>query len=188
MNSNKMLFIALLSILTFSSCSDDDDNNTLVLPLTEGVNITLRNTLQNPGEVEGTYASIFGQSDDAYDEFATLSNTTAEFATALAQTGTPAGDVNGLYNIDFTENSIEYTVIAKEDDPFWLNVADVFGLIPAGKFDRYYYTFSKPHNISEFSSNNSSVNLRVDSDTVIVVEISEGFNVSTGATFTILLN
>lgn len=188
MKINNIVFIAFLSILIFSSCSDDDDNNTPALPLTQGVEITLRNTLQNPGEAEATYASIFGQPDNAYDEFATLSNSTTEFATALAQTGTPAGDVNGLYSINFTETTIEYTLIAAEDDPFWLNVADVFGVIPAGKFDRYYYTFSEPHNISGFSSNNSSVNLRIDSDTTIVVEIGEGFNVSNGATFSISLN
>ncbi len=184
----KTLFIAFLSILTLLSCNDDDDNNTpQPTSLNEGVNITMRNTLQNPGETEGTYASIFGQPDDAYDEFATLSNSTTEFATALARTGTPAGDVNGLYSINFTETTIEYTLIAEEDDPFWLNVADVFGVIPADKFDRYYYTFSEPHNISGFSSNNSSVNLRIDSDTVIVVEIGEGFNVSTGNSFSITL-
>lgn len=188
MRFSSIIFIAFLIVLTFSSCSDDDDNNETTKALDEGVNITLRNTLQNPDEAEGTYASIFGQPDDAYDEFSTLSNTSIEFATALAQTGTPAGDVNGLYTINFTENTIEYTLIAAEDDPFWLNVADVFGLIPAGKFDRYYYTFSEPHNISGFSSNHSSINLRIDSDTVIVVEIGEGFNVSTGATFRINLN
>jgi len=48
------------------------------------VDITLRNTLQNPGEPEGTYASLFGQPDDAFDEFAVLSNLDVEFATALS--------------------------------------------------------------------------------------------------------
>ncbi len=154
-------------------------------PLNEGVNITLRNTLQDPNEAEVTYASLFGQADDAYDEFATLSNSTSEFATALAQAGTPAGDISGLYNIDFTENSINFTVLPDNTDPFWANV---FGLFPAGKVDRYYFTFSEPHNISSFSSDNSSLNVRIDSDTVIVVELTEGYNLQPGVTFNVTLN
>ncbi|WP_299433994.1 hypothetical protein [uncultured Aquimarina sp.] len=187
MKFSKIFLFTFFCSLLFSSCSDDDDN-TVITPLSEGVSIILRNTLQNPGEQEDTYASIFGQPDDAYDEFATLSNSITEFATALAQNGTPAGDVNGLYSIDFTENSIEYSLIAEANDPFWLNVADVFGVIPTGKFDRYYFTFPEPHNISGFTSSDSSVNLRIDSETVIVVEIGEGFDVSPGASFIINLN
>ena len=134
-----------------SSCGGDDDD---LQPLNEGVNITLRNTLQDPNEAEVTYPSLFGQTDDAYDEFATLSNSSSEFATALAQSGTPAGDISGLYNIDFTESSISFTIVPDNTDPFWTNV---FGLFPAGKVDRYYFTFSEAHNISGFSSDNSSL-------------------------------
>ncbi|WP_299278923.1 hypothetical protein [uncultured Psychroserpens sp.] len=184
----RTLILASLSILTFTSCDSDDDNSTPTTPLNEEVNMTMRNTLQDPGEDEGTYPALFGQPDDAYDEMATLSNSTIEFATALAQNGTPAGDVNGLYSIDFTESTISYSLIADPSDPFWANIADVFGVFPNGKFDRYYYTFSEPHNISSFTTNNSSVNLRIDSDTVIVVEISEGFVVTPGASFSIILN
>jgi hypothetical protein len=187
MKFNKTLIIAFLSIVTLISC-DSDDDSTPATSLNEGVDITMRNTLQDPGEDEGSYPSLFGQPDDAYDEMATLSNSTTEFATALAQNETPAGDINGLYSIDFTENSISYTLIAAVDDPFWANIATVFGVFPSGKFDRYYYTFSEPHNISSFTSNNSSINLRIDSETVIVVEIGEGFDVSPGASFTITLN
>jgi len=57
-------------------------------------------------------------------------------------------------------------VFASLNDPFW---AMVFGVFPAGKFDRYYLTFSEPHNIESSTSSNSSVNLRIDSDTVVVV-------------------
>ncbi len=95
------------------------------------MNITLRNTLQDPNEAEVTYPSLFGQADDAYDEVATLSNSTSEFATALAQTGTPAGDINGLYNIDFTETSISFTVLPDDSDPFWVNVFGLFLHNPA---------------------------------------------------------
>ena len=183
MKFNPLFLFALLGILSFSSCNNDDDD--VSQPLTEGVNITLRNTLQDPNEAEGTYAALFGQADDAFDEFATLSNTTTEFATALAQAGTPLGDISGLYNIDFTENSIAFTLSPAADDPFWQNV---FGVFPAGKFDRYYFTFSEPHNISSFSSTNSAVNLRIDSETVIVVEISEGYDMNPGIAFSISLN
>jgi len=179
MNLNKILFIALLGILAFTACKDDEEE-----PLTEGVNITLRNTLQDPGEAEATYASLFGQPDDAYDEQGTLSNTTSEFPTALAQSGTPAGDISGLYNIDFTENSISFTVLPNASDPFWSNV---FGLFPNGKFDRYYFTFSEPHNITGFSSDNTNLNVRIDSDTVIVVELLEGYDVQPGVAFNITL-
>jgi len=49
----------------------------------------------------------------------------------------------------------------------------VFGEFPEGKFDRYYFTFSEPHNVGSFTSSNESVSLRVDSPTVLVVEIGE---------------
>lgn len=163
-------------------------------PLAEGLNITMRNTLQDPGEAEVTYPSLFGQADDAFDEFATLSNATVEFATALAQTGvpTPFGplDVNGLYEINLTENSITYTVIAALTDPFWGpgGIADIFGVTPVGKTDRYYFTFSDAHNITGFTTDGTGVNLRIDSDNVVVVEIGEGFDVQPGASFSISLN
>ncbi len=158
-----------------------------VPPLTEGVNITMRNTLQDAGVAEVSYPSLFGQADDAWDEFATLSNTTSEFATALSQspsTGAPF-PISGLYDIDLTVNSINFTVLPDASDPFWSNV---FGLFPAGKTDRYYLTFSQPHNITSFSSDNSWVNVRVDSDTVIVVELTEGYNLQPGVAFSIGLN
>lgn len=181
MNFNKILFFALLGVLTFSSCSKDDDE-----PLKEGVNITLRNTLEEDG-VEQTYAALFGAADNAFDEFATLSNASSEFATALAQspaTGAPF-DISGLYNIDLTENSISFTVLPDDSDPFWVNV---FGLFPAGKVDRYYFTFAETHNIKGFSSTNSNLNVRIDSETVIVVELTEGYDVQPGVSFSISLD
>jgi len=81
-------------------------------PLIEGMDITLRNTLQDPGAAEVTYASLFGAADDAFDEFATLSNATSEFATALAQGSAATGlpfDINGLYEIDFTQTMMKMT-------------------------------------------------------------------------------
>ncbi len=156
-------------------------------PLTEGTDITLRNTLEEGG-TEVTYASLFGAADDAFDEFATLSNTEVEFATALEQGSATTGlpfDINGLYEIDFTETGVEFTLLPDETDPFWVNNFEVF---PAGKFDRYYFTFSEPHNITSAASNDTSVSLRIDSETTIVVEISEGYNFNPGISFFISFN
>ena len=178
MTYTKIVFFAFLGFLTLSSCSKDE--------LTEGVDITLRNTLEEDG-IEQTYASLFGAADNAFDEFATLSNSVSEFPTALSQspaTGAPF-DISGLYDIDFTENSIDFTVLPDSTDPFWGNV---FGLFPAGKVDRYYFTFSEPHNISGFSSDNSFLNVRIDSDSIIVVELSEGYDLQAGISFSIDLD
>lgn len=178
MNLYKTIFLALLGIITFTSCGDDEE------PLAEGINITLRNTLQDPGSAEGTYPGLFGLPDDAFDEFSVLSYSTSEFTGALGQTGTPFGDINGLYEIDFTANSISFTLLPDETDPFW---PMQFGTFPAGKFDRYYFTLSEAHNISGSTSNDDSVRLRIDSDKVIVVELSEGYDFNPGKTFRIEL-
>ena len=153
-------------------------------PLTEGVEVVLRNTLQDPEEAEATYASLFGAADEAFDEFATLSNSTVEFPTALSQnpsTGAPF-DISGLYEIDLTENSISFAVLPDESDPFWVNV---FGLFPEGKVDRYYFTFSEPHNITSFTSDNPFLNVRIDSETVIVVELTGGYDLKPGVAFSV---
>ncbi len=183
--------LALFFSLALSACSsnDDNDNNdgnnepTLSGPLVEGVNITLRNTLEEGGP-EASFPSLFGLADDTFDEFGTLSFSTSEFPTALAQPGTPVGDISGLYNIDFSEDSITFDALPAADDPFW---SGVFGVFPAGKFDRYYFTFSEPHGISAGTSSNGSVNLRVDSDTVVVVEISESYDLNPNISFSINL-
>jgi len=75
-------------------------------------------------------------------------------------------------------------MLAAADDPFWSNV---FGVFPAGKFDRYYLTFAEPHGISSSTSSNSAVSLRIDSDTVVVVEIAEGYDMNPPMSFSIAL-
>ena len=163
------------------------DNSSASTPLKEGMDITLRNTLQDAGEAENTYASLFGAADDAFDEFATLSNSTSEFPTALSQspaTGAPF-DIAGLYDIDLTENSISFSVLPDETDTFWTGV---FGLFPEGKVDRYYLTFSEPHNITGFTSDNPFLNVRIDSENVIVVELTGGYDLKPGVSFTVDLN
>ncbi len=173
-----IFFLTIILILTSTACQDDTK------PLKVGTEIILRNTLQDPGEAEVTYASLFGQPNDAYDENAILSNSDVEFATALAQNGTPAGDISGLYAIDFTEERIDFTVLPDNSNPFWSNV---FGLFPSGKVDRYYFTFSSPHNITGFSSDNDALNVRVDTENVIVVELMEGYDLQPGVAFSINL-
>lgn len=183
MNTIKLLFLTVICLSSFSSCGDDDDDKASALVV--GTEITLRNTLQDPGEEEGTYPGLFGLADDAFDEFATLSNTASEFTGALGQTGTPFGDINGLYNIDFTDSSIEFTLLPDSTDPFW---PMQFGVFPDGKFDRYYFTLSQNHNITSATSNDSTVRLRIDSDNVIVVELSSGYDFNPGKSFSINLN
>ncbi len=178
-NLKKLLLLTFTIIALFTSCSNDDDK---VPPFVEGTSITLRNTLQDPGEAESSFPGLFGLPDDAFDESATLSYSASEFTAALAQTGTPLGDISGLYDINFTKNSIQFTLLPDGNDPFW---PMQFGVFPEGKFDRYYFTFSEAHNISSFTSNDSTVSLRIDSDTVIVVELSGGYDFNPGKTFAI---
>jgi len=183
MKTIKMLLPIVLSVFTLGACSSDDDNDVVMSsgPLSEGVGITLRNTLQEGGP-EGTFPSLFGLEDDAYDETGTVSFSASEFPTALAQPGAPVGEISGLYDINLNENSISYTLLPSAEDPFWSNV---FGVFPAGKFDRYYLTFSEPHGITSSTSSNNSVSLRIDSETVVVVEISEGYDMKPPMSFTI---
>ena len=125
----------------------DGGDESAAAPLSSPAEVTLRNTLQDPGEPEVTYPSLFGQADDAYDEFAQIDTAAVEFPTALAQDGTPAGDLGGLYSIDLTEGAITFDVVAPADDPFW---SGVFGLFPEDKVDRYYFTFDQPHGVNGF--------------------------------------
>lgn len=185
MKNFKALCLALTTAFTLAACDSNDDDGDITLansgPLTQGADITLRNTLEEGGP-EGSFPGLFSLPDDAYDENATLSFSSSEFPTALAQAETPVGDISGLYDIDLNQDSIDFTLLPTADDPFWVNI---FGLFPAGKFDRYYLTFSEPHNIVGATSSNSSVRLRIDSENVVVVEISEGYDMAPGAAFTL---
>jgi len=184
MKLTKTLFAAAFTAVALSACnSSDNDGNVTKNILLEGMNITLRNTLEEGGS-EGSFPSLFGQVDDAFDESGTLSFSESEFPTALAQADV-AGGISGLYDIDLNADSINFTMLPAADDPFWVNV---WGEFPAEKFDRYYLTFSEPHNITSATSSNSSVRLRIDSDTVAVVEISEGYDMNPPTSFSISLN
>ena len=173
----KLVLLAATAMLALTACASDG-------VLTSGTEITLRNTLQDPGEPETSFPGLFGLPDDAFDEFATLSADEPEFTAALAQLDTPFGDISGLYEIDLSENSIDVTLLPTADDPFWVNV---FGVFPEGKFDRYYLTFSEAHGITSGTSSDDTVSLRIDSPTVAVLELSEGYDMNPGTTFSIEL-
>lgn len=194
MKITKTLIPIALCTLALGACSNNDDDDDAMMgsdpivdmasgPLAEGIAITMRNTLQEGGP-EGSFPGLFGLADDAFDENGTMSFSESEFPTALAQPGTPVGDIGGLYDIDLNAGSITYTMLPAADDPFW---STVFGVFPAGKFDRYYLTFSEPHGITSSTSSNDSVSLRIDSDTVVVVEIGEGYDMNPPMSFAISL-
>ncbi|MEL6893759.1 MAG: hypothetical protein AAFP84_19360 [Actinomycetota bacterium] len=171
---------ALTSIIALTACGGDDPG-----PLEGAGDITLRNTLEENGGPETAFPALFELPDDTFDEFGSFSNDASEFPTALAQPDTPFGDISGLYDIDLTADRIEFTLLPTADDPFWMNVFEVF---PAGKFDRYYLTFDAPHGVEDSDSDDDSVRLHIDSPTVLVVEISEGYDMNPGAEFTIDLS
>ncbi len=136
--------------------------------LPEGAEINMRNTIDEPPDGEVTFPGAFGLADDAFDETATVSYTAVEFPTILAQTGTPAGDFGGLYEVDMSATGVSYATLPAADDPFW---GPIYGVFPAEKYDRYYMTFSEPHGITGATSTNPNTGLRVDSPTVFVIEI-----------------
>lgn len=153
-------------------------------PLNGAGDITLRNTLEEGGGPETAFPALFGLPEDAFDESGRFSTEQSEFPTALAQPETPLGEISGLYDIDLSEDQIAFTLLPTADDPFWVNVFEVF---PAGKFDRYYFTFDAEHGVTGFESSDETVRLRIDSPTVLVVEISEGYDMNPGTAFTITL-
>ncbi len=171
----RLIAVAIAAASLLAACGGDSG----VVP--EGADVTLRNTLEEDSP-EIAFPALFELPDDAFDENGTVSFESSEFTAALAQPGTPMGDISGLYDIDINADSIAFTLLPTADDSFWVNV---FGVFPAGKFDRYYLTFSEPHGITSGTSSNESVSLRVDSDTVAVVEISEGYDMNPGMEFTI---
>ncbi|MEO0900335.1 MAG: hypothetical protein AAFY71_28255 [Bacteroidota bacterium] len=163
-----MLFVALLS-----SCET---------PISPDAQITVRNTLQTAadpsqggtGGVELDIETIFSAPAGTYNQTATVGEG-IEFDDYL----------EGLYDINFSEDAISYELVAPQDHPIY---AAFFRTLEAGTFDRYYFTFTEPHNIESGSSNHAAVSLSVISDTEIVVEISEGFSFNPGSSFEIALN
>lgn len=171
----KSLFLALsIASVSFISCDDDDEKT---IPLIEnGTSVAIRNTFQGDAQTKGEEVKIedfFKQPAGSLEATATVAEA-VEFPEYLLD----------LYDIDIDTNSITYTLVAPVDSATY---KDFFRTIEEGSTDRYYLTFDKAHNVKSFTSDNASVNLRIDSDKVLVVEIGEGFNFNPGTTFTINL-
>lgn len=173
--------------------------------------ITMRNTYQENGLPETVYASYldyaFGSQlgedgldetasvviegvhygDDGLDVTATINYSSVEFPEALKADMTGNGGilVNALYSINITNNTFEYILLPDANDPFWITN---YRVLEAGVYDRYYLTFKDPHGVTSFTATDPAVNVRIDSDRILVVEIGEGFDFNPGAAFTITLN
>jgi len=171
-HSKFCLFIiaSLCSLFTFTSCGDDE-------PIVIGSSVTVTNTFQSTAftmDAELAIEDLFMQP-----------------AGALAATATVGDDLEfdnyllNLYDIDIDENTISFTCVAEQDDP---NYGTLFRVLEPATFDRYYFTFAEAQNINGGSASNASVDLRIDSDNVIVVEIGEGYDFKPGQNFTITLN
>ncbi len=157
----------------FTSCDKDDETQ----PITLGSSAVVTNTFQSTAFTGGAEQAI-------EDLFQVPAGSLAATANVGAAVEFPAYLLN-LYDIDIDENSISFEVVAQSDDPTY---GDLFRILEAGTVDRYYLTFNVDQNVSEASSSNSSVNLRIDSNKVLVVEIGEGYDFKPGQNFTITLN
>lgn len=170
---------SILSVFAFClglfACSDDDNND--VPPISKGTSVTINNTFQS---------TAFGIPDETPIEVIFDVPAESLYATATVSAGLEFDNyLLNLYDVDIDESSINFVMSAEEGDPTY---GENFRTIEAGTTDRYYLNFDSPHNVSSFSSDNPSVSLRIDSDTQLVVEISEGFNFRPGqAVFTITL-
>ncbi|MDO6473283.1 hypothetical protein [Maribacter sp. 1_MG-2023] len=165
---------------SLASCNNDDDNKSMPI-IEKGTGVTIKNTFQGgvgPAFTDGAEVPIEAFFPDADPALLSSSGTVedgVEFPAFLL----------GLYDVDITRNSIDFKLVAEEGDPTY---GDFFRTIEAGTFDRYYLTFDKAHNVKSFSSSDASVNLRIDSDNVLVVQIGEGFVFQPGASFSITLS
>jgi len=171
LKTNLFLSLFALSTIFLVSCGDDET------AINTGSSVTVTNTFTGTAQTNGietTIEDFFSQPEGALAASATISEG-IEFPAYLL----------GLYDIDIDENSISFELVAASDDPTYMNF---YRTIEAGTTDRYYLTFTESQNVTGFSTNNSSVNLRIDSDKILVVEISEGFDFNPGSSFTITLN
>ena len=171
------LFLGVLfSLVAFTSCNDDDIP-TPVAPITLGSSVTVTNTFQSTAFTSGTEETIENLFQLPAGSLAATANVGAavEFSAYLLN----------LYDINIDASSISFEVVAQEGDETY---GDLFRILEAGTTDRYYLTFDDAQNVAGFTSSNSSVNLRIDSDKVVVVEIGEGYDFKPGQSFTITLD
>ncbi len=170
---SKLLLLSLtLSLVLFTSCSNDDDDST---PITLNSNVTVKNTFQGgmTNGVETPIEAIFQAPEGSLAATANLSDA-VEFPAYLL----------GLYDINIATNTITFKLVAKADDATY---SGFFRTLEAGTTDRYYLAFDNAQNVKSYTSSDPAVKLRIDSNQLLVVEIGEGFNFNPGATFTITL-
>ena len=173
---NKLFISLLFSTVVLTSCSDDD-SNTAVQPITLGSVVTVTNTFQSTAFTNDVELAI-------EDLFMMPSGALAATANVGSAVEFPAYLLN-LYDIDIDENTITFDVVAEANDPTY---GDLFRVLEPATFDRYYLTFGEAQDVSGFTSSNPSVNLRIDSANILVVEIGEGYDFNPDQSFTITLN
>ncbi len=160
------LFIAIS--LGFVACDKDDDQ--ITNPIEYGTIATVRNSF------ESAYFST-------YPGFEAFVNETP-YGDTVSNAVTDAVEFTnylGLYTIDIQNNSISYKLadIAPE--------GIMFRTIEPGTYDRYYITFDKAQAFKSLSVDDEFVKVSILSNTEIKVEIGEGYDFTSGHTFTITL-
>lgn len=170
--SKLLLATITFGLLSLTSCSSDDNKTT---PITLGTNVKVTNTFQGAmtNNVETAIETVFNAPKGSLEATAKLSES-VEFPAYLL----------GLYDIDINQSTINFKLVAKAGDATYGNF---FRVLEAGSTDRYYFTFDSAQNVKSVTSSDPAVKLRMDSSTVLVVEIGEGFNFNPGANFTITL-
>lgn len=177
MSKNVLFFMGcLFASIALSSCDKEEDPSLLNLE------VSVTNTLQTAadpsmggtGGVETPIETILGLPAGTFILSTTVSGG-IEFNDYL----------EGLYDIDLSENQILFNLVASADHPIYSNF---FRTIEANTFDRYYFKFTDKHHVESFTSNNSSVSLSVLSEDELLVEIGAGFDFNPGTSFTISLN
>ena len=170
------LFLGLiLSLATLTSCGGDDD--VVIIPITLGSSVTVTNTFQSTAFTMGAESTIEDLFQMPAGSLASTANVGAavEFSDYLLN----------LYDINIDGNSISFEVVAQADDP---NYGTLFRELEPDTYDRYYLTFDAAQNVNGFTSSNSAVDLRIDSNKILVVEIGEGYDFKPGQSFKITLN
>jgi len=177
MKSNiRLCTLLALLFLALTSCDNDDS------PSLTSAEVTVRNTLQTAadpsqggtGGVETPIETILGVPDGTFSITTSVSDG-IEFSDYL----------DGLYDINLSDEDIRYDLVAPADHPIYSNF---FRTIEANTFDRYYFRFDQVHNIQSGTSTNTSVSLNILSDTEIMIQIGEGFDFNPGSSFSITLN
>lgn len=176
-NTLTLVYCLFFTFLFLVSCDNNEVNPSILTS-----EVTVSNTLQTAadtsmggtGGVETPIETIFGLPEGALIITTTV-NSGIEYE----------GYLDGLYDIDLSDEEISYSLVAPADHPVYSNF---FRTIEANTFDRYYFKFDGNHNISSGTSSNSSVSLNIISDTEIMVQIGEGFDFNPGSSFTINLN